>query len=269
MEHFISSWGLRFNGKFLIAPHSLMGYITKMLNLSAPQQQVYQNQDELLKFFLGIEDFNYLLSGGTALARFYFHHRFSEDLDFFLNGLEYSFDTIEKYINQLRKSGAVCELVGRTDKKGLLKVASYTVIKDTPIKVDFIEDPFTGMWPPEKKSTESGQFFLVDSLDAIVYKKLFAMMEQWTHSAQVSRIKDLIDLAWFHEKEKSLVDFLHLCRKNHIEFDEEKLILIFASINAKKLEQISINNSIDTDFQKIEKTFQSIAKQLVLEGIRL
>jgi len=238
-----------------------------MRPLTDHEKQVYKDQDEVLQIFSEIEGFNYILSGGTALARFYFHHRFSEDLDFFLDGLDFSFATIEKYIQILRSKGMTCDLSGRTDKKGLLKVASYTVTKNTAIKVDFIEDPFTGMWPPEKRSSDSGHAVLVDSLDAIVYKKLFSLMEQWTHAAQVSRIKDLFDLAYYHEKKRSLVDFLHQCRANHVEFDEEKLILIFASIDAKKLEQTSINKTAFADLSKLEKIFQSIATMLVKEGI--
>jgi len=45
-------------------------------------QALYRLQDEVIQFIKAeLEDF--YLTGGTALDRYYLHHRFSEDLDFF------------------------------------------------------------------------------------------------------------------------------------------------------------------------------------------
>ena len=46
--------------------------------------QLYPFQDQVLHVFSTI-DTNLYLSGGTALSRGYLHHRFSDDLDFFIN----------------------------------------------------------------------------------------------------------------------------------------------------------------------------------------
>ena len=55
------------------------------MNLSVPSyKSLYQLQDkvlEILKGHLG----SFYLTGGTALGRYYLNHRFSDDLDFFVN----------------------------------------------------------------------------------------------------------------------------------------------------------------------------------------
>jgi predicted nucleotidyltransferase component of viral defense system len=48
------------------------------------QNKVYPLQDEVLR---GIQDLNvdFYLTGGTALSRCYLNHRYSDDLDLFVN----------------------------------------------------------------------------------------------------------------------------------------------------------------------------------------
>ncbi|HCT86510.1 MAG: hypothetical protein A2X11_09340 [Bacteroidetes bacterium GWE2_42_24] len=45
---------------------------------------LYQLQDKFLTWWLTLR-MPFYLTGGTALGRFYLHHRYSEDLDFFIN----------------------------------------------------------------------------------------------------------------------------------------------------------------------------------------
>ena len=53
------------------------------------QKMSYQNkfyffQDQVLKAFESLE-LDFYLTGGTALSRCYLNHRYSDDLDFFVN----------------------------------------------------------------------------------------------------------------------------------------------------------------------------------------
>lgn len=45
-------------------------------------EDIYKIQDKILNIVFSFEN-NFYLTGGTALNRFYFNYRFSEDLDFF------------------------------------------------------------------------------------------------------------------------------------------------------------------------------------------
>lgn len=63
-------------------------------------RKLYHIQDKFFKWWRNIE-FPFYLTGGTALGRFYLNHRYSQDLDFFVNNdprfLSY-IKTIEKEI---------------------------------------------------------------------------------------------------------------------------------------------------------------------------
>ncbi len=56
-------------------------------------------QDKFLEQFFGSEfGSRFYLTGGTALARFYFQHRDSLDLDLFTNDQSQDFDTVNRTI---------------------------------------------------------------------------------------------------------------------------------------------------------------------------
>jgi predicted nucleotidyltransferase component of viral defense system len=55
------------------------------MNLSGKDYtKLYQLQDKFLSWWFSM-GLPFYLTGGTALGRFYLNHRFSEDLDFFIN----------------------------------------------------------------------------------------------------------------------------------------------------------------------------------------
>ncbi len=47
-------------------------------------RRLYRTQDKVLQVLKPVLG-SFYLTGGTALGRFYLNHRFSEDLDFFMN----------------------------------------------------------------------------------------------------------------------------------------------------------------------------------------
>ncbi|NLV20085.1 MAG: nucleotidyl transferase AbiEii/AbiGii toxin family protein [Bacteroidetes bacterium] len=74
-----------------------------MHSLKKDYRKLYLLQDKFLKWWadLGLP---FYLTGGTALGRFYLNHRYSEDLDFFVNDdplflkyIQRIKDEVEKY----------------------------------------------------------------------------------------------------------------------------------------------------------------------------
>lgn len=198
---------------------------------------VYKAQDDILKSLDELKDFPFVLSGGTALARFYFHHRFSEDLDFFFEGTDFSFAKVEQIIRHLRKKGLTCELTGTSDEPGHLKAVSYVLGVHYPVKADFLEDPFSGMWLSHRRKTESGLSFRVDHPDQIYYRKIFSILEQWHRTKSVGRVKDLVDLYYLDRDHRPLDETLRMYRKEHIPVDEEKLILAMGHLKSNGLKK--------------------------------
>ena len=63
-------------------------------------------QKTLLDFKKSNLSKKFYLSGGTALAEFYLHHRLSEDLDFFTQD-ELDLEQLKKFINSVAKKNKV------------------------------------------------------------------------------------------------------------------------------------------------------------------
>jgi len=63
--------------------------------------KLYQLQDKFFAWWLTL-DFPFYLTGGTALGRFYLNHRFSEDLDFFMNVNSAYSQYVSDIINEIK-----------------------------------------------------------------------------------------------------------------------------------------------------------------------
>jgi hypothetical protein len=62
--------------------------------------KLYQLQDKFLSWWLTL-GLPFYLTGGTALGRFYLNHRFSEDLDFFMNANNHYKSSISELKNKI------------------------------------------------------------------------------------------------------------------------------------------------------------------------
>jgi len=97
-------------------------------------------QDKVLGALAG-DMGEFYLAGGTALARYYFQHRESYDLDFFTQN--FSRTAVFAVTDKIKKKlGFEINLVEDIDKVGMLKVMIF-YIKDKNedvLKIDFVED---------------------------------------------------------------------------------------------------------------------------------
>jgi len=145
-----------------------------------------KNQREILDqiaTYSFIKD-NFYLTGGTALAEFYFSHRFSEDLDFFT---EKKYDTllISNYIRELGKS------LNFTFESELIEHLYRFKLKlpdNDLIKLDFSYYP--------GKRVEKGNSYkdlAIDSLMDIAINKLSTIQQR-------DQVKDYVDLYFLLEK---------------------------------------------------------------------
>jgi len=115
---------------------------------------------------------DFFLTGGTALSRGYYNHRYSDDLDFFLNRSQTYNEQVNKIFALLREGGFVwnqhenfCRekdftslMVGHQDSRGLLKL-------------DFVND----LVPHFGDIQETGLFCRTDSVRNILSNKLSAI----------------------------------------------------------------------------------------------
>ena len=145
---------------------------------------------------------HFYLSGGTALAEVYLHHRLSEDLDFF-SETEFHSQAISVFFKKIQKEAGI---VSVEYQQSFNRNLFFLTLKDGVIKTEFTYYPFTRV----EKGQKIGNLD-VDSLLDIAINKIFTIYQQ-------PRSRDFIDLYLILQKEKNWT-LDDLVKKTHIKFD--------------------------------------------------
>ena len=97
---------------------------------------VYPLQDEVLAVLAGLET-GFYLTGGTAASRLYLQHRFSDDLDFFVNDRPEFILWTERLIQALDQHPSwTCQVINRDERFVRLGVQQGDVL----LKIELIND---------------------------------------------------------------------------------------------------------------------------------
>ena len=113
----------------------------------------------------------FYLAGGTALAKFYFQHRDSYDLDFFSQ--DYSTTEIRSLVRLIEKTtGKKMKLIQESHKEGFARLSIYDLIlgKNESLKIDFVEDTLPLLRPLKRVDGID-----ILSLDDIYLRKIHAI----------------------------------------------------------------------------------------------
>lgn len=99
-------------------------------------KNLYKLQDSFLHWMAGRAE-PFYLTGGTALSRFYLHHRYSDDLDFFANQYQDFIPAVQRLIREMP-----IEML--TDKGTLLITADFCRFfieaNGQMLKIEFVND---------------------------------------------------------------------------------------------------------------------------------
>jgi len=131
--------------------------------------KLYQLQDKFLNFWQTIKT-PFYLTGGTALGRFYLEHRYSEDLDFFVN----NDDDYKKHINTIYQA---ISKVFSFDVENNLFYDDFTRLfitdNNISVKLEFVNDI-----PYRTDITNSIFFGKIDTPINILSNKLSALINR-------------------------------------------------------------------------------------------
>jgi len=131
----------------------------------------------------------YYLSGGTALAEYYFSHRFSEDLDFFSSDRADP-SSLRSHVDELAKAIDVREVrYERLHDRNLFFLKKGS----DELKLEFTCYPFQRISP--LREIDSCR---IDSLSDLAANKLMAMLDRFDP-------KDFVDL-YFILQDRSILD---------------------------------------------------------------
>lgn len=194
----------------------------------------------------------FYLTGGTALSRFYLHHRFSDDLDFFIND-EPNFNIyLDNVINGLRKYSSDYsykinfERITRSERAAQIFIEKGEVT----LKLDFINDI----------PVHFGDFFYskdnyrIDSIRNILSNKISALYR--------FEMKDYVDL-WSIAKNYSFSwrDILIEAKEKEVSLDSLEISNLFKTFPFNKLDIIKWEKNLDISC--LQSDFNSIAKDML------
>lgn len=168
------------------------------------ETKILTNEQIGLLKALGMSDFvvqNFYLSGGTALAAYYLHHRFSEDLDFFS---EHEFDMLSLDV-LFKKIGASLGITKIDFQQSYNRNLFFLHYGSGILKTEFIFFPF-----PRVERGERKHGIEIDSLIDIAINKLFTIYQR-------TAARDYIDLYCIIQK--TGWEIAHLVKQARIKFD--------------------------------------------------
>lgn len=149
------------------------------------QNTLYPLQDKILEI-VGKLPVGFYLTGGTALSRAYLHHRYSDDLDFFVNDVPDFKSQVNILIKALADAGHPIDISVADD--GFARI--FVFEGDSSLKLDFVNDV------PFHKGTPivTPLFVRTDNLNNILSNKVTALGRYST--------KDVADIVYICESLK-------------------------------------------------------------------
>ena len=185
-------------------------------------KKLYPLQDKILANINNPGN-NFYLTGGTALSRFYLNHRYSDDLDFFVNDDPSFTAQIQVIQNELSKTFNLS--VGKKEEK----FARFFIENDDlKLKMEFINDvPF---YLGEIKSF--GIFSRVDNILNILSNKITAISDR-------DEPKDFADILYIFN---NLQPTEPINWESIFSSSSSKAAGIFPPLAAKKIEEFNIKS---------------------------
>lgn len=205
------------------------------------KKKLYPLQDKVLKILDKLKS-PFYLTGGTALSRCYFNHRYSDDLDLFLNDNPKFRANSEKTIKELKKIFKV-QIITKADKY-------YSLQIDKKLKIDLINDVASYIGKTKKTPIYSK----VDNLVNIFSNKI---------SALISR-----------DEPKDVVDIWIIFKNQKIDWEQifidtsSKAIGIFPPTVAQKLDTFPIDLIDKINWVKNNKPAKNLFKTDMQKLIR-
>ena len=134
------------------------------------EKVLYPFQDEALAVAARVET-GFYLTGGTALGRIHLRHRYSEDLDLFVNDDDRFQTWTDRLLEAWRAEAGWQLTVQRRDPRFVRASLSRD---DVPLKIEFVNDVRGRVGIPARH----GGFGLVDTMENILANKVTALLDR-------------------------------------------------------------------------------------------
>ncbi len=210
-------------------------------------EKLYPLQDNFLRFFDNQNQGRFYLTGGTALSRFYYQHRYSEDLDFF-SGVELKNfrEVLKKILDTSRQKKFSIEVETISDH--FFRI--YATEKKTSLKIDFVNEVVFHWGPLNHFSL----FSCVDNEKNILSNKISCINRY--------EVKDIADI-WVLAKRLSFSwrEVMDIANKKS-PVDPIEVSKIIKTLPKKELKIIKW--ALDVKIAEVYSDLQTIAEDILL-----
>lgn len=233
---------------------------------------IFKFQDKVLGL-LSEKLSGYYLGGGTALAKFYFHHRESFDLDFFTQNFSRK-EIIELIKNVSKAIRITIDLAGEQRRKDRLRMLVFNIklARGNELKVDFIED-----WLKLIKPLKIVNGVPILSLEDIYLRKIYTITGTIETKDMAGRkifigkreeAKDFYDLYFLSHTFQGLSDF---ALKHIYPTLREALVHWFRTYNRMNIKTglLELRGAKEIDYVVMERHFKKEIGKLIEKEIGL
>jgi hypothetical protein len=134
------------------------------------EEKLYPLQDGVMNI-IARSDTDFFLTGGTALSRTYYNHRYSDDLDFFVNQSQTYDEQLDSVFARLLENGYIWDTERSFTRAEYFATITVRKASDAALKLDFVNDTA----PHFGEIIRTDLFCRIDSLRNILSNKLSAI----------------------------------------------------------------------------------------------
>jgi len=192
------------------------------------EDKLYPFQDEICRM---IQNDKFYLSGGTCLSRYYYQHRYSDDLDFFYDGNAGSKEGFSIETREIiKRIAGFYKTEIEIDREYFKRLIIYA--ESTPLKLEFIYENFTNIGTRTKSNG-----IMLDTKENLTANKLTAAYDRKT-------VKDFVDLFYLMQ-EFSFEQTAEWANQKITPLDYEGMAIVFAD---SRLEgEVVLKKAINND----------------------
>jgi len=203
-------------------------------------KELYRLQDKVLDIVFDLEN-EFYLTGGTALHRFYYNARFSDDLDFFVsNGINFGED-VKEIIQKCEEEGLKLDKIISSRDFYRIKIFNY-------LQIDFVNDRVY-----RYKKSKIFKKYKIDNIINILTNKITAIIDR-------DEEKDIFDLFCIaYNEEFSWSEVLKIANKKSV-VEKDMLICRLQSFPLNWLEKIKKIKKV-----KIDKNLLNLMCEDIIE----
>jgi hypothetical protein len=210
--------------------------------------KLYPFQDLVLKLIMNVDD-TFYLTGGTALGRYYLKHRYSDDLDLFVNRENDFKQLSDIIISQLQEHFSEIEIAFLSEDFARI----FIINEKYRLKIEFVNDVLfhTG-------DIKSANFFhRIDSWENILSNKICALSRD--------EAKDVVDLIFLSKKYNFTWEtMINYARQKDAWVNEIEVSQLVYKFDMQRLTKINWIKEPEYDY--LQKACKIIAKDIIDGG---